>query len=100
MFAVVRTGAKQYRVAAGDKIAVEKLAGEAGEKITLGDVLLAGEEGQLADAGKVVVSAEIIAQDRTEKVIVFKKRRRHNYRRKNGHRQQMTLLRILTVAAA
>ena len=100
MFAVVRTGGKQYRVAAGDKIAVEKLAGEAGEKITLGDVLLAGEEGQLADAGKVVVSAEIIAQDRTEKVIVFKKRRRHNYRRKNGHRQQMTLLRILTVAAA
>ena len=100
MFAVVRTGGKQYRVAAGDKIAVEKLAGDAGEKITLGDVLLAGEEGQLADAGKVVVSAEIIAQDRTEKVIVFKKRRRHNYRRKNGHRQQMTLLRILSVAAA
>ena len=100
MFAVVRTGGKQYRVAAGDKIAVEKLAGEAGETITLGDVLLAGEEGQLADAGKVVVSAEIIAQDRSEKVIVFKKRRRHNYRRKNGHRQQMTLLRILSVAAA
>ena len=100
MFAVVRTGGKQYRVAAGDKIAVEKLAGEAGETITLGDVLLAGEEGQLADAGKVVVSAEIIAQDRSEKVIVFKKRRRHNYRRKNGHRQQITLLRILSVAAA
>ena len=53
MFAVVRTGGKQYRVAAGDKIAVEKLAGEAGEKITLGDVLLAGEEGKLADAGKI-----------------------------------------------
>ena len=100
MFAIVRTGGKQYRVAAGDKIAVEKLAGEAGEKITLGDVLLAGEEGQLADAGKIVVSAEIIAQDRSEKVIVFKKRRRHNYRRKNGHRQQITLLRILAVAAA
>ena len=96
----MRTGGKQYRVAAGDKIAVEKLAGEAGETITLGDVLLAGEEGQLADAGKVVVSAEIIAQDRSEKVIVFKKRRRHNYRRKNGHRQQITLLRILSVAAA
>ena len=100
MFAVVRTGGKQYRVAAGDKIAVEKLAGEAGEKITLADVLLAGEEGMLADASTVVVSAEIIAQDRSEKVIVFKKRRRHNYRRKNGHRQQMTLLRILAVAAA
>ncbi|MDE2301048.1 MAG: 50S ribosomal protein L21 [Sphingomonadales bacterium] len=99
MFAVVRTGGKQYRVAAGDKIAVEKLAGEAGDKITLGEVLLAGEDGRLADAGAVKVAAEIIAQDRTEKVIVFKKRRRHNYRRRNGHRQAMTLLRILSVGA-
>jgi len=98
MFAIVRTGGKQYRVAAGDKIAVEKLAGEAGETITLGDVLLAGEEGVVADASKVVVSAEIIAQAKSEKVIVFKKRRRHNYRRKNGHRQQLTLLRIVSVA--
>ena len=100
MFAVVRTGGKQYRVAAGDKIAVEKLAGEAGDKITLGDVLLAGEDGAVADASKVTVSAEIIAQAKSEKVIVFKKRRRHNYRRKNGHRQQMTLLRILAVGGA
>ena len=97
MFAVVRTGGKQYRVAAGDKIAVEKLAGEAGDTITLGDVLLAGEGEKLEDAGKVTVSAEIIAQAKSEKVIVFKKRRRHNYRRKNGHRQQMTLLRITAV---
>ncbi|MGD9470839.1 MAG: 50S ribosomal protein L21 [Novosphingobium sp.] len=97
MFAVVRTGGKQYRVAAGDKIAVEKLAGEAGETITLGDVLLAGSGGEIADAAKVTVSAEIIAQAKSEKVVVFKKRRRHNYRRKAGHRQQMTLLRILSV---
>ena len=97
MFAVVRTGGKQYRVAAGDKIAVEKLAGEAGDKITLGEVLLAGDGGELQDAGKVTVSAEIIAQAKSEKVIVFKKRRRHNYRRKAGHRQQLTLLRILSV---
>jgi large subunit ribosomal protein L21 len=97
MFAVVRTGGKQYRVAAGDKIAVEKLAGEAGDTITLGDVLLAGSDGEVADAAKVVVSAEIIAQAKSEKVIVFKKRRRHNYRRRNGHRQQLTLLRILAV---
>src|SRR5688572_21943746 len=97
MFAVVRTGGKQYRVAAGDKIAVEKLAGDAGDTITLGDVLLAGDGEQLADAGKVTVSAEIIAQARSEKVVVFKKRRRHNYRRKAGHRQQMTLLRIVQV---
>lgn len=99
MFAVVRAGGKQYRVAAGDKIAVEKLAGEAGDTITLGDVLLAGEGDSLSDAGKVTVSAEIIAQAKSEKVIVFKKRRRHNYRRKNGHRQQMTLLRITDVGA-
>ena len=100
MFAVVRTGGKQYRVAAGDKIAVEKLAGEAGDTITLGDILLAGEGETLADASTVTVSAEIIAQAKSEKVIVFKKRRRHNYRRKNGHRQQLTLLRITAVGAA
>jgi large subunit ribosomal protein L21 len=97
MFAVVRTGGKQYRVAPGDKIAVEKLAGDAGETITLGEVLLAGEGGDLQDVGQVTVSAEIIAQAKSEKVTVFKKRRRHNYRRKAGHRQQMTLLRILAV---
>ena len=97
MFAVVRTGGKQYRVAAGDKIAVEKLAGDAGDTINLGDVLLAGDGDKLADAGKVFVSAEIIAQAKSEKVTVFKKRRRHNYRRKAGHRQQMTLLRIVSV---
>lgn len=97
MFAIVRTGGKQYRVAAGDKIAVEKLAGEAGDTITLGDILLAGEGDSIADASKVSVSAEIIAQAKSEKVVVFKKRRRHNYRRKAGHRQQMTLLRITDV---
>jgi len=97
MFAIVRTGGKQYRVAAGDKIAVEKLAGEAGDTVTLGDILLAGEGDSIADASKVAVSAEIIAQAKSEKVIVFKKRRRHNYRRKAGHRQQLTLLRILSV---
>ena len=99
MFAVVRTGGKQYRVAAGDKIAVEKLAGDAGETIVLDDVLLAGEGADFADASKITVSAEVIAQAKSEKVIVFKKRRRHNYRRKNGHRQQMTLLRITDVGA-
>ncbi|GFZ99429.1 MAG: 50S ribosomal protein L21 [Sphingomonadales bacterium CG12_big_fil_rev_8_21_14_0_65_65_10] len=100
MFAVVRTGGKQYRVAAGDKIAVEKLAGEAGDTIKLGDVLLAGEGDDIKDASKVAVSAEIIAQAKSEKTIVFKKRRRHNYRRKAGHRQQMTLLRITQVGDA
>ena len=94
MFAVVRTGGKQYRVAAGDKIAVEKLAGEAGDTITLGDVLLAGEGETIADAKSVTVSAEIIAQAKSEKVVVFKKRRRQNSRRKRGHRQYLTTVRI------
>jgi large subunit ribosomal protein L21 len=99
MFAVVRTGGKQYRVAAGDKIVVEKLAGEAGATIALDDVLLAGEGTELKDTKGLTVSAEIIAQAKGEKVIVFKKRRRHNYRRKNGHRQQHTILRILSIGA-
>ena len=99
MFAVVRTGGKQYRVAAGDKIVVEKLAGEAGEAITLGDVLLAGEGSELKPVDGLTVSAEIIAQAKGEKVIVFKKRRRHNYRRRNGHRQQHTILRITAIGA-
>jgi large subunit ribosomal protein L21 len=97
MFAVVRTGGKQYRVAAGDKIVVEKLAGEAGETITLGDVLLAGEGAELRSTDGLTVSAEIIAQAKADKVIVFKKRRRHNYRRKAGHRQQHTILRITAI---
>ena len=99
MFAIVRTGGKQYRVAAGDKIVVEKLAGEAGEAITLGDVLLAGEGAELQSVDGLTVSAEIIAQAKGEKVIVFKKRRRHNYRRRNGHRQQHTILKILSIGA-
>jgi large subunit ribosomal protein L21 len=99
MFAIVRTGGKQYRVAAGDKIVVEKLAGEAGDKITLDDVLLAGENGEVKDIAGLTVAAEIIAQAKGEKVIVFKKRRRHNYRRKNGHRQRHTILRIVAIGA-
>src|SRR3712207_8964079 len=97
MFAVVRTGGKQYRVAAGDKIVVEKLAGEAGDTIKLDDVLLAGEGADLKSTDGLTVSAEIIAQAKADKVIVFKKRRRHNYRRKKGHRQQHTILRIVAI---
>ncbi|MDB5691076.1 MAG: rplU [Alphaproteobacteria bacterium] len=97
MFAVVRTGGKQYRVAPGDKIVVEKLAGAAGDTISLGDILLAGDGGELRSTDGLIVSAEIIAQAKADKVIVFKKRRRHNYRRKKGHRQQHTILRILGI---
>ena len=99
MFAIVRTGGKQYRVAAGDKIVVEKLDGEAGASISLTDVLLAGEGSELKSVEGLTVSAEIIAQAKADKVIVFKKRRRHNYRRKNGHRQQHTILKITAIGA-
>jgi large subunit ribosomal protein L21 len=97
MFAIVRTGGKQYRVAPGDKIVVEKLAGNAGDSVDLTDVLLAGEGGDLKSTNGLTVAAEIIAQAKGDKVTVFKKRRRHNYRRKAGHRQQHTILRIVSI---
>ncbi len=97
MFAVVRTGGKQYRVHPGDKIVVERLDGNAGDRITLGEVLLAGDGGNLKSTDGLTVAAEIVAQAKGEKVTVFKKRRRHNYRRKKGHRQQHTILKILAV---
>ena len=97
MFAVVRTGGKQYRVAPGDKIVVEKLAGEAGDSVTLEDVLLAGEGSDLQSTDGLTVAATIVAQAKGEKVTVFKKRRRHNYRRKRGHRQQHTILEIMSI---
>ena len=97
MFAVVRTGGKQYRVHPGDKIVVEKLAGEAGDNIDLTDVLLAGDGGDLKSTGGLTVAAKIVAQAKGEKVTVFKKRRRHNYRRKKGHRQQHTILEIVSI---
>ena len=97
MFAVVRTGGKQYRVAPGDKIVVEKLAGNAGDRVTLGDVVLAGDGSSLKSTDGLTVAAEIVAQAKADKVTVFKKRRRHNYRRKRGHRQQLTILRIVSI---
>ena len=96
MFAIVRTGGKQYRVAAGDKIVVDRMDGEAGSRVALGDVLFTSE----GSAAGLTVAAEIIAQAKAEKVIVFKKKRRHNYRRKNGHRQQHTILKIISVGAS
>jgi large subunit ribosomal protein L21 len=96
MFAVVRTGGKQYRVAAGDKIVVDRMDGEAGARITLGDVLFTSE----GAAKGLTVAAEIVAQAKADKIIVFKKKRRHNYRRRNGHRQQHTILKIISVGAS
>jgi len=97
MFAVIRTGGKQYRVHPGDKIVVEKLPGNAGDKVTLGEVLLAGEGSDFRKTDGLTVDAEIVAQAKGEKVTVFKKRRRHNYRRKKGHRQQHTILKIVAI---
>ncbi|MDQ3078522.1 MAG: 50S ribosomal protein L21 [Pseudomonadota bacterium] len=97
MFAIVRTGGKQYRVAPGDKIVVEKLAGEAGDSVDITDVLLAGEGSNLLSTAGLIVGAEIVAQAKADKVTVFKKRRRHNYRRKAGHRQQLTILKIVSI---
>ncbi len=97
MFAIVRTGGKQYRVAPGDKIVVEKLAGEAGDRVDITDVLLAGEGSNLLSTAGLIVGAEIVAQAKSDKVVVFKKRRRHNYRRKAGHRQQLTILKIVSI---
>jgi len=96
--AVIRTGGKQYRVAANDVIKVETLAGDAGDQIVFGEVLAVTGDGTAAVGAPLVagasVAARVIAQDRNEKVIIFKKRRRHNYRRTKGHRQHVTVLRI------
>lgn len=98
MYAVIKTGGKQYRVAQGDRLRVEKLAGNVGDTVTLGEVLLVGEgEGVKVGAplvGGAKVQAKIVAQDRGKKIIIFKFRRRKNYRRKTGHRQPFTALEI------
>jgi large subunit ribosomal protein L21 len=104
MFAVIRTGGKQYKVAKNDVIFVEKLPAEAGASIDLDDVLMVGdEEGTTAgtpELGGVHVTATVLEQKRDDKIIVFKKKRRHNYRRKNGHRQYLTVLRITDIVTA
>ena len=103
MFAVIRTGGKQYKVAPGEVIAVEKLDGEPGATVELGEVLMIGDGADVSTGAPLVagasVSAELVEQTRAAKIIVFKKKRRHNYRRKNGHRQHQTLLRITGINA-
>lgn len=98
MYAVIKTGGKQYRVAQGDKLRVEKLAGNVGDAVTLGEVLLVGNGDGIKVGAPTVsgakVEAKIVAQDRGEKIIIFKFRRRKNYRRKTGHRQPFTALEI------
>jgi large subunit ribosomal protein L21 len=97
MFAVIRTGGKQYTVASGDVILVEKLEGAAGDKLTIGEVLaMDGKIGAPLIEG-ASVAAEIVKQTRADKVLIFKKKRRHNYRRKNGHRQHLTAIKIVGI---
>ncbi len=100
MFAVIKTGGKQYRVAADDVLKIEKVKGEPGEIIQLGDVLVVGGDNVTLGAPTVAgatVAAEVLEQGRGPKVIAFKKRRRKNSRRKRGHRQEFTLLRITEI---
>jgi large subunit ribosomal protein L21 len=104
MFAVIRSGGKQYRVTPSAVLKVEKLDAELGSTVTFTDVLAVGGEGGVTLGAPVVpgacVTATVIAQDRLEKVIIFKKRRRQNSRRKNGHRQHVTVLRVGEISAA
>lgn len=99
MFAVIRTGGKQYSVKSGDIIDVEKLEGDAGKKVEFGEVLVAGDKigAPLLSGAKVL--AEIVKQFRDDKVLIFKKRRRHNYRRRKGHRQYLTQVKITDIKA-
>jgi large subunit ribosomal protein L21 len=104
MYAVVKTGGKQYRVTPGDVIEVEKLPVEAGAFIELDEVLMLGGEGAGTQIGSprvagAVVTAAVLEQLRDDTVLVFKKKRRHNYRRKKGHRQYLTVLRIAEIVA-
>ncbi|CCQ72536.1 50S ribosomal protein L21 [Magnetospira sp. QH-2] len=104
MFAVIKTGGKQYKVAEGDKITVEKLDVEAGGSVEIDNVLMVGQDGQAPTVGAPVVegakvAAEVVEQTRGDKIIVFKKQRRQNHRRKKGHRQDLTVLRITGITA-
>jgi large subunit ribosomal protein L21 len=103
MYAVIKTGGKQYRVAANDVLEIEKVAGDAGAKIEFNEVLMVG-----GDAGAKIgapfiagakVTAEVVEQGRGPKVIAFKKRRRKNSRRKRGHRQELTTVKITNISA-
>ncbi|MGO9266914.1 MAG: 50S ribosomal protein L21 [Candidatus Binataceae bacterium] len=102
MFAIVKTGGKQYRIGAGDQITVERIVGDVGSEVSLGEVL-AIEDAGASTIGRPTVAnasvrAKIVQQPRGTKVIVFKKKKRKNYRRKHGHRQELTVLRIQEIS--
>jgi large subunit ribosomal protein L21 len=102
MYAVFKTGGKQYKVAQGDRLRVEKLPASVGDTVTFDEVLLVGGDAIKIGAPLVAgakVEAKVVAQEREKKIIVFKFRRRKNYRRKNGHRQPFTALEITGITA-
>lgn len=104
MYAIIKSGGKQYRVEQDAVVLVDRLEGNAGDKVELGEVLLYsdGKDVKLGSplVDGVKIAAEIVEQVRGDKIIVFKKKRRQNYRRKNGHRQEMTQLKILSLGGA
>ena len=103
MYAIIKTGGKQYRVQKDDILEVEKLEGKEGDTISLGEILMLGTDGKATIGTPTVsgasVTATVLGQKKTDKVIVFKKKRRQNYRRKNGHRQQVTVVKISGIKA-
>jgi len=103
MFAVIKTGGKQYKVAKDDIIIVEKLDAETGKKVSFDDVLLAGKDGDIKVGEPTVkgakVEGEVLEQRKAAKVLVFKKKRRQTYRRKRGHRQNETVVKITSIKA-
>ena len=103
MYAVIKTGGKQYRVAKNDVIKIERLDGEAGAEIVFSEVLMLGGDNPVVGAPRVAgasVTGTVLEQAKGDKVIIFKKRRRKNYRRRNGHRQLLTVVRIADIAVA
>lgn len=104
MFAVIKSGGKQYKVSKDDIIIVEKLDAEAGKDVKFSDVLICGKEGDVSVGAPLVKGAEVkgkvLEQRKGEKVLVFKKKRRQNYRRKRGHRQNETVVQITSIKSA
>ncbi|MCP4395049.1 MAG: 50S ribosomal protein L21 [Alphaproteobacteria bacterium] len=100
MFAVIKTGGKQYRVEKDTVLKIEKIAGEPGSEVVFDEVLMAGDKvgAPLVEGAKV--TAEVLGQDRADKIIVFKKKRRQNYRRKKGHKQNITVVKIKAISAS
>ena len=99
MFAVIKTGGKQYKVAKDDVIVIEHVAGDEGAKVNFAEVLMVGEKVGAPFVDGASVEGEIVKQSRGEKVIVFKKRRRQGYKRKNGHKQNLSVVKITDIKA-